>query len=280
MVAAATSAAVTDGADITDAVFRASPAYYLTPYERLSAAERHSVSQLSADPTFYGLFLPRRGRDDASATIKTADTDTALLAYTLQQPGSLPSYVRLQLGPRLNATVLRLVLDGVLEMKWGEAFVSGPQAHRMLFPEVLPYRGQGRLGALSFAALRYAELLHDVPANQISDRLYFYNRWPISAEWKARLANDAARRSYIGIDRAPTTRSLDRHWRARTDSDREAAWFYWSSRAATDAPNSETAAGMWKAYVSPAPNAIADIFAALVETLGNNSAAFGLHRAP
>src|SRR5262249_12793704 len=77
--------------DILDADFRGNPSYELVLFDRLPSDQREALKDLTNDPDFYGVLLPREGTGHA---IKSVCRDTALLYLTLTEPGPLPSYVR------------------------------------------------------------------------------------------------------------------------------------------------------------------------------------------
>jgi hypothetical protein len=256
--------------DLLARPFRANPAYELVLWDRLEPAEQASLERLREDPELYGVLRPRR-RSGAAAErapgLKAVDRETALLFLTLREPGSLPAYVRAVLGAAAGRTIGRLVADGVLEVEREGAFVHGAAAFELgRQPGEDGGDGEdagGRLAALSLAALRYGAALAIDDPLRLSFRLYGYNRRPLTPRWQRRLAGAAAVEAWLGVAPGGANRPrLDAAWRPSPPS---AAWLSWRSRRAETAPADGGAT--WKLYVSPAPEALAETFGAVLDAL-------------
>ena len=232
--------------DLLHRELRANPAYELCLFDRLPAEARKALAALADDPELYGVLRPRAG--SALAT-KSVDRDTALLFLTLREPGSLPSYAVRAMGDGLARAVGRLVADAVLEIRAGDAFVSGAAADILLGSA--SHTPRGPLGELSIAALRYAEQLPIDDAPELASRLYAYNTVPITPRWRARLASAEAVRRFLGAAR---------ELRGWTPS--SAANGYWQTWH-----RSSGEASTHKLYISPSPEALATSFAAIVSAL-------------
>jgi len=234
--------------DISEAEFRANPAYDLILFDRLPPDEQEVLKDLKNDPDFYGVLLPRAAGAHA---IKSVCRDTALLYLTLAQPGRLPSYVHAMFGAGCNQAVAELVLDGVLEIAREGRFVSGSQAHDAIYPHEAGAEPAGTLARLSHAALSYGEALDLDDSARLSARLYFYNRIPISAHWIRRFCSQEAVADAIGID--DQRARIERRW----------------SRVHQPPNNSHSG---FKLYVSPRPEFVREAFAAVVESLKDSGA--------
>jgi hypothetical protein len=246
--------------DLLGRALRANPAYELVLWDRLAPEERRALDRLPHDPDFYGILRPRPEEGAAAALgVKAVDRDTALLFLTLREPGPLPSYVRSALGEATGHTIARLVADGVLEVEKDGAFVWGPAALQVR--EILATAG--RLAELSLAALRYGQALAIDDPLRLSFRLYGYNRRPLTPRWRNLLPDAEAVQAHLGIDPGGAHRKLlDRTWRPSPPSE---AWLSWRSRAAE--PATDPGGATWKLYVSPAPEALAGGFGAILEAL-------------
>lgn len=252
---------------LLDRGLRANPAYELVLFDRLPAEERGRLAELRRDPDFYGLLRPRDG--GAGLGLKSVDRDTALLFLTLRDPGPLPSYVRAIVGADgAHRTVSRLVADGILEIEDRGEFVSGAAALALLEGRRAA-EGGGRIAEISRAALRYAQDLAVDDPLVISNRLYGYNRRPLTPAWKRRLAGPSAVPELLGISvGGPNRRRLDSFWASVGPSD---WWLSWSSRAGEALGGGS--APTYKLYVSPVPEALPESFGAVLE-------AFAAARAP
>src|SRR5215216_296067 len=94
---------------IMDAHFRASPEYELVLFDRLPREQQEFLSYLQKDPDFYGILRPRTQN---GLGIKSVCRETSLLYITLQEPGTLPAYVKTMFGEGCNQAIAELVLDG------------------------------------------------------------------------------------------------------------------------------------------------------------------------
>lgn len=249
--------------DLLGCPFRSNPAYELVLYDRLPASERVRLGELRSDPGFYGVLQPRE--EALGLGVKTVDRDTALLFLTLREPGPLPSYVRTILGKETGRTIARLVADGVLEVEIEHAFVSG--AAVFSGGREGSVRG-GRLTALSVEALRYGEALTVDDPLLLSLRLYGYNGRPLTPRWKHRFAPPGTVEEHLGVASGGRNRAfLDRFWTPQPPSGH---WLSWRSRLPQ--PSSAEERVTWKLYVSPAPEALADGFRAILEALAAGGA--------
>jgi hypothetical protein len=250
---------------ILQRIFRASPAFDLVLFDRLPDGERQALADLARDPDFYGVLRPRAG---SRGTLKSADRDTALLFLTLREPGPLPAYAVAQLGATAARVIARFLADGVLEVEKGGAFVSGPAALDLLVRSTLPETGpqrEGRIAALSVAALRCAQALPIDDPGLLSLRLYAYNRLPLTPRWKRLLPDTAAVERHLGIaSGGPHRKTLDRAWQRLPERE---GWISWISRA-VDGAEGRPDGPTWKLYVSPRPEGLAEGgFGAILEAL-------------
>ena len=251
-------------------------------FDRLEPALQSSLASLTRDPSFYGVILradrlgDRLGdRRGAAATAKAVDRESALLLLTLRTPGPIPAYARRLLGPDAANTIAGLVLGGVLEIEFGGEFRSGPDAIGAMAAE--GYDGaidgadgvpRGRIADLSISALRHASMLPIDDVAVLAARLYRYNSLPLSpagdaastaaANTPATPATDLAR---LGLTTPAVAAALDRDWTC-TASGTDGDWLCWS--AAERWESTDGTRGTCKLYVSPAPAAIRDVFAATV----------------
>jgi hypothetical protein len=233
-----------------DALLRANPAYELVPFERLSTSEQALIEAPEDD--LYGLLRPSGTQALAP---RSATLDLALLFLTLRDPGPLPAFAAQRLGSAADETISRLVLDGVLEVKRGDAFVSGPAA---LAGSPRPPSAGSRVGELSVAALRHGQGLVGLPPQLLALRLYMFGRRPLTPALRARLPDEVAVGRFLGIG-DPNLRTS---W-IESGTGAGDPWRMWRrrrQRPQTDGP------GRFKLYVAPTLDALPDAFAAVAET--------------
>ena len=63
-------------------IFRANPKYKLVPYENLTPTHQNNLSQLRADPDFFGVLLPN---ENSGLTIQDLRKDTIYSALQFRR---------------------------------------------------------------------------------------------------------------------------------------------------------------------------------------------------
>jgi hypothetical protein len=259
--------------NILDSVFVASPRYDLVLFDRLPAEQRELLRDLRKDPDFYGVLRPTEG---SGGGLKSVSRDTALLYLTLQQPGNLPEYVRTFLGDRCNEEMTKLVLDGILSVQWNDQFVSGSEAASLLHGEREELsRAQevtGFLGRLSLEALRYGQGLNLSDAMTLSERLYAYNREPLSPYWKTTLRDEHDAEEFLGIRDSSCRDLLDRHWIRAPPSANNGGWLAWQSRRFAPGDSLGGRKIACKLYISPKTSHLPEAFPSMLAALGRSRA--------
>ena len=249
---------------LESATYRFNPALELVVFDRLEPGLQVRLAGLARDPSFYGVILPV-DRRDAAATAKAADRESALLLLTLRTPGPIPAYARRLLGPDAWHTITGLVLDGILEIESAGVFRSGPDAIDSMGLD--GYDGvvddappRGRIARLSIDALRHAAALPIDDVAVLAGRLYRYNSLPL-APTNAAAAVPTTDLTRLGLATPAVATALDRDWTC-TASGVDGEWLCWS--AAERWESTDGTRGTCKLYVSPAPVAIREAFAATV----------------
>jgi hypothetical protein len=273
-------------ASIRHAILRANPSYELVLLDRLDGAAREQIAREHGDD-LYGVLRPLRG--DGRLQPHAVSSETALLFLTLREPAPLPGYVADRLDDEGERALVRLVLDGVLELRRDGHFVSGAAAGELL-GAARSAGGRGRIGELSLVALRYGQELAALPEPLLARRLYFYGARPASPRLRRRLGDAGAFDAWLGTGGGgPAHVALRDGWREAAGQ-REATIAPGGVAAArTAAPDSEPAAPTqpppaphwrqwhargparggadWKLYVSPSVDALPETIAIVADTL-------------
>jgi hypothetical protein len=237
--------------ELATAEYRAGSGYRFVPVDRLTAAERAALGGLDDDSELYAVLVPL---SPGTQTAKAIDQQTALAYLTLREPGPLPSIMHAALGDELPAAVARLVLDGILEIRSGEDFVSGPDAAALLNASGRPGAPGSRLAQLSLQALKYGQHLDIDDVRALAGRLYTFNRYALTPEWGRRLATRAATARQLGLAVDGSTRPPGRGWVTQSAPE-ESSWLAWRSIAPVTPTRDDPG---YKLYVSPQPAAVAE----------------------
>jgi hypothetical protein len=237
--------------------FRSSPHIDLVLLGDLTAEQREPFRELENDPGFCGLFV---ARPPLTMNLKSVQRPAAELFRTLAAPA--------QLGALLDddaerEEIIDLVLDGILEVEIGDAFVCGADAFPFLCGSPGAPEARDAAARLSREALLHAEDLETADPQELIAALYSYNRIPMSAFWRARFPTHEAVLAHLGADRGSLHALLGREFRA-WNYDGAKSWLGWSSKAATQRSADDVT---WKLYVSPRPERIRDAFAITARVL-------------
>ena len=248
---------------LAETVFHTSSGYRMELYDRLEESERRSLEQLRRSPDFYGILRPVSAE---SVTFKAIDRETALLLFTLREAGRLPSYLlESEQASQHLKKVTALVLDGVLEIKSGDRFVSGPEAQSLFSDDVEDNSSLGQLVQLAHDALRYAQALKLDDIEQLAGRLYGFNQLPLTSRWQHLFRDAESITQHVGLGHAGTHRSQLLAW-ARPVPRREAAgWLAWQRRG----EELNTNKPVYKLYVSPMPGALDQAVGGLLDSLAS-----------
>ncbi len=245
------------------AIFRANAAFELVLFDRLTTEQQQLLSALQKDAGFYGVLRPLL---QLTWGVRSIDRDTALLFFTLQVPGHIPAYVKFQLGDRYHKTILKLVLDNVLEIKWQDTWVSGMEFYSLFFPRYRQSVAQNAITLLSLEAIKYAQTFASNDSTQISTRLYCYNRVPLSSHWWRKFPTTASVAAYLDLPHP----IMKQQWVEVPSSSSSSGWFTWSARHIPPEPHNPHF--VYKLYVSPACSHIRDAFHTTMQALSDSQA--------
>lgn len=227
------------------------------PFERLSEAARNGLGSVCEDPQWYGVLRPR---GDNNLTIKLLSTDTAQLLLGLADVMPLPEHVVDALGEQCDRFVAKMVLDDILAVEVNGQMLSGPAAMDVVEPNAkAPHRG-GYIAALSRAALAYASALDEASVLELSQKLYFYNRHPVSDAWRQLFPTRSAVKSALGLRRRAMRSLLRTHW-FELPTQQRGGWIAWQSRH----PALQSGHPTFKLYVSPMGTAVASVMLPCIE---------------
>lgn len=247
--------------DLESAQYRANPAYVAVPFRGAQAARAIPADAGIGGADLFGMLQPHAG---AALQSQLICRDTALLFFSLLEPGPLPAWLLGQGRSACMQDIRRLVLDCVIEVEGPHGFVCGAAALDCLDAK-LAANPRSRLADLSCQALRYAEALGLADATRIAGRLYAYNRIPAGPAWNMRLDSAAAVRRFLLLDvGGSNARALTRCWHLSGAAD---GWHRFAARRLVDTRRADHC----KLYVSPTPA----LLPTLIEPVADALAATG-----
>jgi hypothetical protein len=255
--------------DVLDCEFRSNPGYEIVPLERMTGEEQEALARLREDPECFGILRPR---PDSELRIKSVCKETALLFYAMQSGGKLPSSVLRELREQpeqANQQIVELVLSEVLQVSRNGDFMSGPRAHDLISaPAKLPEQ-LGRIARLSLEAVKYGQRLAIEDPLRLSAQMYFFNRLPVTPQWKQRIGDPGAFSRFLGIDGQGRCAELLRTiWKKAPDSPEMVGWNSWLIR--TGESHRKARLFDFKIYVSPALDSMPDVLPAMLEVFAKH----------
>lgn len=244
-----------------DRVFRTNPSFELVVADRLSAEERRLWGDQLEDPSCYGVLRPKAG-----GQAKAIDRDLALLLFTLQLPGPLPTFLCREMESKVLLRWVRgLMAAGILELEEDGRFLLGGEALGSLenaqktLATTPASKLTSRLGRISQAALVTASALPNANRKSRAQWLYGYHRQPITPRWRALLRSQGEIQAWLGLDGKPGLR-LDALGRRLT----EGSWISWDFEQRPRPGSGPT----FKLYISPRAGDIPTALAGLSKVLG------------
>jgi hypothetical protein len=247
---------------------RANPNYELVLYDRLTSSQQTCLHDLLKEPDFYGILRPLNAYETGLG-IKSVCCNTALLYLTLQQAGTIPTYLRNIYQDNTEEFIYQLVIDNILQVENQGKFVSGikaislfPSRHQINHDQLL---GTGKIAQLSLNALKYAQALAIDDSSKLSARLYFYNRFPITPKLLHLYPSEIEIAEYLQISSYHLAgKLLQKHWREATSTQGDDFWRTWKSLENLESLNSQEKA-TYKLYISPRFEALGEVFPTLVQ---------------
>ena len=237
---------------------RANPAYRAVAWNRLASEARQA---LDVDTDGYGVLMPLEGQD---LPVVAIDRDTALLFLSLQEPGPAPDFASAMAGGDFDRVLRRLILDSVLQMEQADTFISGPEACARL--GMASGAAPGSLAQLSIDALNYGAALIHADAATLAQKLYNYNRRPMTAALRRRLPGKAACLSFLGLGgERDAPGAIARDW-SRGDDD--SPWLVFTRRRSQRQRTGQSC----KLYVGVAFEELPGCLSALAEGLAAGAA--------
>lgn len=241
---------------------------------RFRKSARFELIELGCLPGVHGLDFSRlelgsaygvaRKLDHEDGTYRLLSCQAALLLLSLEKPGPLPAFVRTGANSKeLESEVVRLVLDGLLEVECDGAFVSGPLAAGLEPFEAAP---DSRLSAISLSALRWAAGLA-LPASRLQEvaaGLYGFNSLPLSAAQARRWPNRTVTAEWVDSQLGSAGVRYLRRAFAPVPSHSEGGWRSFTRKQPGLEGGEQTT---FKLYVSPLPEAVPATWSRLIDLL-------------
>ncbi len=257
----------TSNTNITRAkiTFRSNPNYELITFDNLSEKDQLKLARLKQDPDFCAILFPKTN----GLTLKAVNYDTARLFLQMSKIGRLPDSLNEVDDITQNKPIIQLVLDNVLEISSPKGFVSGIDAISILYGDLYTsFKSDNHIKhSLSVNALKYGQNLCLSNPIELSKRLYFYNRMPLSIAWKKELSTKEKVATYLGISVGGKSRTiLNEYWKFdeyTTNKD----WFFFY---ANDQKRMHNPFTRYKLYISPHPKYLREVFFDIIRILSKN----------
>jgi hypothetical protein len=235
--------------DITERVFRPNPAYR---YQARDSVANATVKELISRPGVAGVLRATTGET------KIVGEEVAVLYSGLTQATRLSASLLEKISHRSAANVVlaALVLDKILEVESDGGYVSGVEAHAVMFGKRSGHEPREAVSLLSVEALKYGQALRLSDAYLLAGRLYCFNRRPASSSWRFKLPSRQSVAEYLGEANGDWTR-------APAEPERP-EWLIWRAKAA---PGRSPGEPQYKLYISPEPAYLRESLSAALPAL-------------
>lgn len=243
--------------------FRANPDYELFPREACIVTD--CIPLENPHEPLYGYLRPRPSASNLPC--RQISPNTALLFLALQREGLVPEYFCSLLGRHTERFLLRLVLDGVLEVEHSGQFLTGRASKEYLLGDQA-HASKGRIAELSSDALKYADALGELPVPELTRRLYDFGRRPITTEQKRSFLHPDT--DFFGNLLNSAGSVLSAHWMRSPSADE--SWIMWRPIRI----RGEREGVRYKLYISPGLSDVAAAFRASADILGQSPGVCGL----
>ncbi|WP_342719866.1 hypothetical protein AAG068_27910 (plasmid) [Bacillus paramycoides] len=248
-------------------VFRSNPNYGIAMLDQLPFQIKQLFTHLENDENHYAILYPFYS---FQLEIKSICKNTALLFYTLQQPGILPSSFKALFGENSLELIAKMVLDGILEIQNNGSFISGTAAYPLLYESIFEEKIDSLIPRLSIEALKHGDLLEGADYNTLIARMYFYNRIPNSPEWEKKYPSPESVLKTLGLDNGGNFQSrFDQKWSYHKQKTIQSGWLSFSAKEKRSSQTENQS--KFKLYISPfpKPSLIREVFQATADVLGD-----------
>lgn len=237
--------------------FRSNPEFELIEQGNLNQQELYALADLNNDPEFFGVF--RRKGPEAAGSAKLAYKEVALLFYFLQNAGELPRYFQSGYDDEVNQTMVKLVLEGIFEIRVDGRFYSGAAAQHFLYDLEEQERGHGHpLSEMSSRAIRYAVQLNETDTASLAGKLYAYNTIPVFFAPVPRLETFEEVEAFLRIGKGdPLNRELLKNWE-KHEPNQTYSWISWSRKR--NGRHDTRLNSTYKIYISPVLEDLPEVF--------------------
>ncbi len=239
--------------DLTERTFRCNPAYRCEQIDRSSDPGHTRLLEQISNPQITAVFRPAPG----DLGTQVAGSEVALLFQSLATPSKLPRHWMAELsGDNIRRILSVLILDQIIEVETDQGFLSGIEAHHILFKKRSSSRPDDAIGRLSVAALKYGQALMMQDYLELSARLYCFNRTPASAYWRSQLSSRSKVAEFLGIGSGGCNHEiLERYWIRVSGQVERPEWLSWQRN---NLHGHSQAGRRYKLYISPEPKCLRD----------------------
>lgn len=244
--------------------FRASSTHDLVELSQLNQSDQQALAGLASTEDIFGIFKNKSAGNDSLH--KIAYKDVALLSYFLKEPSQLPSFIKNNFDDDINATLCKLVLEGILEIQADGEFVSGVDAQNVICPASIKAIeiSKSRISQLSEKAIQYGIGLNNVDGISLSTRLYCYNTIPSLSHQYNHLDRPEKIKDFLWKQDFDLYEWAARKWMQQSIQ-KEQHWLSWTKPAYQDIDLVDKCT--YKLYISPLIQRLPEIFVKSVKVL-------------
>ena len=256
---------------ILDKKFRQGRRFKLVEWNQLHPSQKQLLSGLYDEAEVYGLFEPIN--QTQALTYKVAYREVAMLFLHLQHFEKLPHYFIAAGTHNITGTLIRLVLDEIIEIESETGYMAGAMAVPVIYGEDIFEENYlpDHLSKLSVSAMYYAWMLWETNLQSVAAKLYAYNSLPWDGPMKARFNKTNTVEAFLfSRITEEEQKILDEHWNLNSIIQRR-SWLSWSKKSIKeDLPLSSTFT--CKLYISSLIYDLPEVFKRFIPVISSSSA--------
>ena len=207
--------------------FRRGSLYQLVEWNQAGQYVKELLSGMHKDTELYGVFVPLNNM--TGLTIKAASKEVAMLFFHLQHSSKIPHYYIASAEEDKNEAIAKLVMDGIIEIKWNDRFVTGTASLTALFDNAVVDDSSipGCLSALSVQAIHAAWLQHQQDLKSLASKLYSFNSIPWDADRRSFFtAKHSIKEFLFSLCGTAVEKQLNKEWTFVTGAEKR-GWLSW-----------------------------------------------------
>jgi len=253
-----------------DCVFRLNPIFKITLVEELTDKQKNAFRRVLTGRKVHSLLHAPR---EANFTVKALNKPLSEFLEYLREPkkiADLPADYKFELDKDTKQLIVQLVLDGVIEIKFDDSFISGVEAYNKVIspsePVGIPEKADelGFIQKISRIALDFVLKSPYKHPRDLAWILYNFNRVPMHRKRRIQLPDEEAVLKFLDLNEDGSWDGMPDAIKCvepQGDKNSDLAPFFqiWRSWKVNGAKLKRDKVN-YKVYISPLPDEMPEVF--------------------